>query len=599
MNTKEVTTNEKVSEVERGKYRDCYLVYNRKSTDEPDNQKNSIKYQKSQNALFAYREHLPVARLTLEGFSNDGIVSERHSGFKEDIALQFGEGNTVQFRIERPKFHRLVQWLGNGYFKGAIFLCWDRASRNQGDDTILRKLMKRGVDIRFVSTTYEKTSSGELHMDIDGMFAQHYSRVTSEKIAMTLQTKRDQGVCTYRAPVGYLNQGQMEHKPLDSERAPIVRKLFELYATGGWSLIALTRWAIDQGLTMPPTRRRRTQEEILAEEEDDVRVEIEPVSRLPAYTAIDKILRNRFYMGEVRGNGGTWVKSTSHEALVSEELFNRVQIQLRRKNKSAHYANVIAYPLRAMVRCGVCGRVYTPYQRKGIMYYGARCSAGCVNPKRSFNFDFITEKIGARIAALSFTEEELHELDAEASTESALVESKRLGEREANARKKKRIREDLAYLNANRLTLLKTGAYTPEVIVAEEARLALELSSLENLESASDVEIQETVRDTAKLSELLEDVYFYYQIATPQEKEDITREIFSELTLQGETLEYKCTRGFQPLASRFVSQGGPKAWLSELLVQRKYILASMQKLAPYVEDARPTEAKQENERGRQ
>jgi DNA invertase Pin-like site-specific DNA recombinase len=585
MSTTPVTTEKLVHEIESGKYRDCYLIYNRKSTDEPDNQKNSIKYQKSQNALFAYREHLPVASLTLEGFSSDGIVSERHSGFKEDMALQFCEGNTVQFRIDRPKFHRLVQWLGNGYFKGAIFLCWDRASRNQGDDTILRKLMKRGVDIRFVSTTYEKTSSGELHMDIDGMFAQHYSRVTSEKIAMTLRAKRDQGVCTYRAPVGYQNQGQMEHKPLDPERAPIVRKLFEMYAAGNWSLITLTRWAIGQGLTMPPTRRRRTQSEILAEEEDDIRLAIEPVSRLPAYTAIDKILRNRFYMGEVRGNGGTWVKSTSHEALVSEELFNRVQTQLRRKNKSVHYANVIAYPLRAMVRCGVCGRVYTPYPKKGIMYYGARCSAGCVNPKRSFNFEFITGKIGDRIATLSLTEEELRQLDAEAGTESALVEAKRLDDLEDNERKKKRIREDLAYLDANRLTLLKTGAYTPEMMVAEEARLGLELSSLENLESASGVAIQETARDAAKLSELLEDVYFYYQVATPQEKEDITREIFSELTLLGETLDYKCTRGFQPLASRFVSQGGPKTWLSESIFQREHIAASIQRLAPFVADA--------------
>lgn len=585
MSTTPVTAEEIVRKIESGTYRDSYLIYNRKSTDEPDNQKNSIQYQKAQNALFAYREHLPVAPLTLEGFSRGGIVSERHSGFKEDTALQFGEDNTVQFRIERPKFHRLVQWLGMGYFRGVVFLCWDRASRNRGDDTILRKLMKQGVDVRFVSTTYEKSSSGELHMDIDGMFAQHYARVTGEKIAMTLRSKRDQGVCIYRAPVGYLNQGQMEHKPIDPERAPIVKKLFEMYATGRWSLIGLTRWAVDQGLTMPPVRRRRTQEEMLAEEEDDARVAIEPVSRPPTYANIHKVLTNRFYVGEVRGNGGTWIKSTSHTALISEELFNRVQVELRKKNKSAHYANVLDYPLRAMVRCGACGRVYTPYPKKGIMYYGARCSAGCGNPKRSFNFTFITDKIGDRIAKLSFTDEELEELDAQASTDIALLEAKRLQEIEGNERKKKRIREDLAYLNANRLTLLKTGAYTPEMIVAEEARLGLELSALEDLEKASDVAMQETARDAVKLSELLRDVYFYYQNANPQEKEAIIREIFSELTLQGETLDYKCTRGFQPLASRFVSQGGPKTWLSELILQREHIAASIQRLTPFVANA--------------
>ena len=165
------------------------------------------------------------------------------------------------------------------------------------------------------------------------------------------------------------------------------------------------------------------------------------------------------------------------------------------------------------------------------------------------------------------------------------MEAKCLQELEANERKKKRIREDLAYLNTNRLTLLKTGAYTPEMIVSEEARLGLELSSLEDLEKASDVAMQETVRDAVKLSELLRDVCFYYQNANPQEKEAITREIFSELTIQGETLDYKCTRGFQPLASRFVSQGGPKAWLSELIAQREYIAASIHRLASLVENA--------------
>jgi hypothetical protein len=379
----------------------------------------------------------------------------------------------------------------------------------------------------------------------------------------------------------------MEHKPFDPERAPIVKKLFEMYATGNWSLIALTRWAIDQGLTMPPVRRQRTKEERLAEEDDDIRLEIEPVSRPPTYTTVHKMLTNRFYMGDVRGNNGTWIKSTSHEALVPEELFNQVQVELRKKKRSVHYTNVLDYPFRAMVRCGVCGRAYTPYLRKGIMYYGVRCSAGCSNPKRSFNLDFIAQEIGDRIALLSFTEEELCELDAQASVEDAHFETERQAKEEANERKKKRIREDLAYLNANRLTLLKTGAYTPEMMAAEEARLNLELSSLQELGGANDVSMQEAVKGAAKLSELLGSVHFYYKKANPLEKERIAREIFSELTLRGETLNYQCTRGFQPLANRFVFQGGPRAWLSELVAHHKHIAANLQRLLAYMDAMRP------------
>src|SRR5438477_6971559 len=116
MNTTSKTEGTLFKDIQSGHYRDCFLIYNRKSTDDTDNQKNSIKYQKSENSRFAYREHLPIAQLTIDGFCTDGIVSERHSGFKEDIELAFGKDNTVQYRVERPRFYRLVQFLSQGYF---------------------------------------------------------------------------------------------------------------------------------------------------------------------------------------------------------------------------------------------------------------------------------------------------------------------------------------------------------------------------------------------------------------------------------------------------------------------------------------------------
>ncbi len=71
-------------------------------------------------------------------------------------------------------------------------------------------------------------------------------------------------------------------------------------------------------------------------------------------------------------------------------------------------------------------------------------------------------------------------------------------------------------------------------------------------EIVSDVSMQETVRDAVKLSELLKDALPTYSYAQPHEKEQIIRVIFSELTLSENTLDYKCRKGFQALASRFV-----------------------------------------------
>ena len=539
-----------------GKYRESYLIYNRKSTDDTVNQKNSIKYQKTENTRFAFREHFQIAQLTLEGFATDGIISERHSGFKESSSLTFGAGNTVQYRVDRPKFHRLVQLLSEGYFKGVIFLCWDRASRNRGDDTIIRKLMKSGVDIRFALASYDKTSAGELHMDIDGMFAEHNSRVTREKVTMTIRNSRARGLCTHKAPVGYLNQGIMEHKPLDPIRAPIIKQLFEMAATGDWSLADLARFAIEQGFTMQPRRRKRTQDEILAEEEDDARLEIESIARVPTFNGIHQILTNYFYTGKVNGNDGVWEQSISHQAIVSEELFNLVQERLRKKNKSAHYIEFLDRPLRGMMRCETCKRVYTPYPKKGIMYYGARCVSGCANPLKSFNFDYITEKVAPLIAKLSFTDDEIAEIDARADTDIAILDVKRISQLEINEGKKKRIREDLSYINTNRLPLLKTGAYTPEQLASEEVKLNLELATLRDAEDVSDISMQETIKEVRKLSELVKGAYACYDVAGPEEKERIIRVIFSELFLNENTLNYRCKKGFQSLESRFLVKGG-------------------------------------------
>ena len=44
MSNKQKSEQDILKEITSGKYADCYLVYNRKSTDEADNQKNSIAY---------------------------------------------------------------------------------------------------------------------------------------------------------------------------------------------------------------------------------------------------------------------------------------------------------------------------------------------------------------------------------------------------------------------------------------------------------------------------------------------------------------------------------------------------------------------------
>lgn len=545
-----------IKEIMSGRYRNHYLIYNRKSTDDENNQKNSIAYQKSENAHFASRNILPVAPINVEGFCSNGVISEKHSGFKEDNDFIITENGLVQYRIERPKFQKMIQFFSKGYFKGIVCLCWDRISRNKSDDTIIRKLISSGVDVRFTQTTYENTSSGALHMDIDSMFAQHYSRVTSEKIAGVLRKAREDGICTYKAPIGYLNQGNMENKPLDPERAPIIKRMFELYATGDWSLSDLARYAEEQGLMTVPIRRKRTKEEILAEEDDEI-INIEKTSKPFNKNGISRIFSNPFYLGKLKNNDGEYIESKSHQALIDEETFYRVQDILKKKKVGVHYTDKLDLPFRGFMRCSYCDRIYTPYYKKGILYFYSRCVDNCENSLKSFNISFLKESIGDLISNLCFTEEEMQEMDENISKDISIFEEKRNKELEQLDRRKRKIREDISYLNSNKINLLKTGVYTPESLVEENTKLNDELISLENKSNESNIAMIETLEDIQKLSELIRNLMPQYELANIPEKEIIIRIIFSELYISQNVLKFKCKNGFQCFENRFVPYGGP------------------------------------------
>lgn len=563
MNAPKTSDNHLLRAISRGDYRRTYLVYVRKSTDEADNQKNSITYQKAENGRFAERLGLPIAPLTFEGFCTDGVISERHSGFKEDEELAVTPQGLVQYRINRPKFQRLVQFLTKGHFKGVVVLSWDRLSRNRGDDTVIRKLMRRGIDVKFAYAQYDDSSAGELHMDIDGMFAQHHSRITSEKVRLATKANRLAGKCTYRAPIGYLNTGSMEHKPRDPDRAPFITEMFKLYATGNWSLADLARLAMDQGIETVPVRGPRSKAEILA---DDADIKSVPkVSRPLTENHISRVLSNPFYTGRVIGPDGAYIPSTSHAPLVSDHLFDAVQLRLGNRTVSRHYTKKLDHPFRGLVRCADCRRAYVPYAKKGHLYFRLRCAFGCSNTLKNCSMTYVASRIAGAIADLTLADDELAEIEARCSTDIVQLQEDQHRRFDRRDRKAKRLRSDLAYLQSSRLALLRSGAYTPEALVKEEDLLKREIKRLDEEDSVSDEAMDQTMQDVVTVTELLKSLSSGYQLANPIEQDRIARVILTELFISQNTVRISPQMAFQPFMDRKSAVCDPTAWLTELV----------------------------------
>ena len=136
-----------------------------------------------------------MADFNLSDFCKKGIIKEKHTAFKTST-ITIGKDGSVKYKIERPKFKKLITLLQNKKFAEIICLCWNWISRNDQDEMIIKQLKKNRLDFQFIQTQYDKTSSGELHMDIDGMFSKHYSRVISEKVKGVCAKLKEEGKCT-------------------------------------------------------------------------------------------------------------------------------------------------------------------------------------------------------------------------------------------------------------------------------------------------------------------------------------------------------------------------------------------------------------------
>jgi site-specific DNA recombinase len=92
--------------------------------------------------------------------------------------------------------------------------------------------------------------------------AKHYSDNLSEEVKKGLREKAEQGHWPSVAPIGYVNNLSTHRIDVDSDRGPIIKTLFEMYASEEYSLRSLMMKADALGLTHPRSGRRILKAEV-------------------------------------------------------------------------------------------------------------------------------------------------------------------------------------------------------------------------------------------------------------------------------------------------------------------------------------------------
>jgi site-specific DNA recombinase len=257
-------------------------------------------------------------------------------------------------RAGRTAFGQMMQFVARRKCRAILVEKTDRLYRNIKDWVQIDEL---GVDIHFVKENVvvgpQSRSADKFLHGIKVLMAKNYVDNLGEEVRKGMLEKARQGHWPSVAPIGYLNSPVTRRIEPDPERAPIITKLFEWYATGAYSLKALTAKAAAAGLT------NRTSGKPL------VRAKIHQLLQNPIYCGDFEWL-DRVYEGQ-------------HQPLISRSLFKAVQDAFEATNHPKQTKRQHAFV--GLVTCARCGCAYTAEIKKGqyIYYHCTGYRGACGN----------------------------------------------------------------------------------------------------------------------------------------------------------------------------------------------------------------------------
>jgi hypothetical protein len=226
-----------------------------------------------------------------------------------------------------------------------------RFAREKYDHFALRAHLKSlGISLRSATEPIDDTSTGKLMEGVLAAFAQFDNDVRSDRTRAGMRAALELGRWTFLAPLGYMNAPRAMGKSLipDPERAPLVRRAFQDFATGRF-----TKHEVRKAVNALGLKARRGQP-------------------MPSQT-FDGMLRNRVYIGQVDVADYGVSTRGDFEPLISEKVFYRVQAVLdgRLEITAPRQRNALDFPLRGYVRCEACGKPLTASWSKGRSDYYA------------------------------------------------------------------------------------------------------------------------------------------------------------------------------------------------------------------------------------
>ena len=442
------------------------------------------------------------------------------------IVKVFSISESASGKYQRKIFTEMMNYVKKNNIKVIICEKTDRLTRNLKDAVLINDWLnedeRRQVHLVKDSLILNKNSRSQekLNWNIRIVFAQNYIDNLSEEVKKGQAEKIREGQLPTKPPLGYKTIGEKGHKIhiIDEEKAPFVRKMFEYYATGEYSLNKLVQKMYDEGF------RTRGGNKLVK-------------SRLGS------ILSDPFYCGKIRWNNE--IHKGDQEPLISKELFDKVQNILNSKTTPKYRKH---FPLfKGLIRCSKCNGVITWYTKKGHWYGEHSKYKNCpVNPHKSFRQEELEKEILPYLNKITIKNQRLAEWIKKALQESHQdeVEYHNKSLEELNHRYEQ-IQKRLNALYDDKLD----GNITPEFYEEKFKQYTEEkeeiLASIE-MQSSAQTKYFELGISILELSQRAKEIY---QKAEIEEKRRLLKLIFSNFYLEEGKLKINYSKPFEVLAN--------------------------------------------------
>ena len=293
------------------------------------------------------------------------ITSQKAEGWTA-LPERYDDGGYSGGSMNRPALDRLLRDIDSGRIDCVVVYKVDRLSRSLLDFARMMETFDRH-SVSFVSVTQQFNtthSMGRLTLNILLSFAQFEREIIGERIRDKLAAQARRGKWIGGAPVLGYDVDRSSPSPrlvVNVKEADRVREIFSMYLREA-SLLPVVKELASRSWA---NKRRVTKK--------GRKLGGRPFDK----ATLRQLLTNPTYIGKTRYKNE--LHTGEHEAIVDQELFEKVQNQLRsnRRTGGAEFRNRYGALLRGLLRCKCCGtamtHTFTSTSRRNLYRY-YRCT---------------------------------------------------------------------------------------------------------------------------------------------------------------------------------------------------------------------------------